>query len=61
MSIASAEGVRFAQSLGVTRVVMARELSLDEVRAIRAGDGLRTRNVRSRRAVRVVLGSVFFV
>src|ERR1700735_105095 len=36
MSITSAEGVRFAQSLGVSRVVMARELSLDEVRAIRA-------------------------
>jgi putative protease len=36
MSITSAEGVRFAQSLGVSRVVMARELSLDDVRAIRA-------------------------
>jgi U32 family peptidase len=36
MSITSAEGVRFAQSLGVSRVVMARELSLDQVRAIRA-------------------------
>jgi putative protease len=36
MSITSADGVRFAQSLGVKRVVMARELSLDDVRAIRA-------------------------
>jgi len=36
MSITSAQGVRFAQNLGVCRVVMARELSLDEVRAIRA-------------------------
>ena len=36
MSITSAEGVRFAQNLGVSRVVMARELSLDQVRAIRA-------------------------
>jgi U32 family peptidase len=36
MSITSADGVRFAQSLGVTRVVMARELSLDQIRAIRA-------------------------
>src|SRR5580692_6342701 len=36
MSITSADGVRFAQSLGVSRVVMARELSLDDVRAIRA-------------------------
>lgn len=36
MSITSAEGVRFAQDLGVSRVVMARELSLNEIRAIRA-------------------------
>ena len=36
MSVTSADGVRFAQSLGVSRVVMARELSLDDVRAIRA-------------------------
>jgi putative protease len=36
MSISSAEGVRFAQSLGVKRVVMARELSLADIRAIRA-------------------------
>jgi len=36
MSVTSADGVRFAQSLGVSRVVMARELSLDEIRAIRA-------------------------
>ena len=36
MSITSAEGVRFAQSLGATRVTLARELSLDDLRAIRA-------------------------
>ena len=35
MSISSAEGVRFAQRLGVKRVVMARELSLADIRAIR--------------------------
>ena len=35
MSITSAEGVRLAQSLGVDRVTLARELSLDEIRAIR--------------------------
>jgi putative protease len=35
MSITSAEGVRLAQQFGVTRVVLGRELSLDEVRAIR--------------------------
>src|SRR5947209_5637106 len=35
MSITSADGVRLAQSLGASRVTLARELSLDEVRAIR--------------------------
>jgi U32 family peptidase len=36
MSVTSAEGARVAQSLGASRVVLARELSLDEIRAIRA-------------------------
>jgi U32 family peptidase len=36
MSITSAEGARVAQSLGASRVVLARELSLDEIRVIRA-------------------------
>jgi U32 family peptidase len=36
MSVTSAEGVRLAQRLGASRVTLARELSLDEVRAIRA-------------------------
>jgi len=35
MSITSAEGVALAQQFGVTRVVLARELSLDDIRAIR--------------------------
>lgn len=35
MSLTSAEGIRLAQSFGVSRVVMARELSLDNIRAIR--------------------------
>jgi putative protease len=39
MSITSAEGVEMARRLGVTRVVLARELSLDDVRAIRAATG----------------------
>ena len=39
MSITSADGVRLAQSLGANRVTLARELSLDEVRAIRAATG----------------------
>ncbi|MEP6715829.1 MAG: U32 family peptidase [Terriglobia bacterium] len=34
MSITDAEGVRFVQSLGVDRVTLARELSLDEIRKI---------------------------
>ena len=36
MSVTSVDGVRLAQSLGATRVTLARELSLDEIRAIRA-------------------------
>jgi U32 family peptidase len=36
MSVTNAEGVRLAQSFGATRVTLARELSLDEIRAIRA-------------------------
>jgi U32 family peptidase len=35
MSVSSADGVRLAQALGVSRVTLARELSLGEVRAIR--------------------------
>jgi U32 family peptidase len=36
MSVTSADGVRLAQSLGAGRVTLARELSLDDLRAIRA-------------------------
>jgi U32 family peptidase len=36
MSVTSAEGIRLAQRLGATRVTLARELSLAEIRAIRA-------------------------
>jgi len=36
MSVTDAAGVRHAQSLGVNRLILARELSLDEIRAIRA-------------------------
>jgi putative protease len=35
MSITSAEGIALARQLGVRRVVLARELSLDDIRAIR--------------------------
>lgn len=36
MSITSAEGIELARRFGVSRVVLARELSLDDIRAIRA-------------------------
>ena len=36
MSVTSADGVRLAESLGASRVTLARELSLDEIRCIRA-------------------------
>jgi U32 family peptidase len=39
MSITNAEGVRFAQSFGVRRVTLARELALDEIRSIVAQTG----------------------
>ncbi len=35
MSITSAEGIVLAQRLGVRRVVLARELSIDDIRTIR--------------------------
>ena len=37
MSITSAEGVEMARQLGVDRVTLARELSLDDIREIRQG------------------------
>ncbi|MBI3208636.1 MAG: U32 family peptidase [Candidatus Solibacter usitatus] len=40
MSITSAEGVEHAAGLGVKRVVLARELSLPEIRAIRASTNI---------------------
>ena len=36
MSLTSAEGIRVAESLGLRRVVLARELSLQEIRQIRS-------------------------
>jgi putative protease len=40
MSLTSAEGIRVAESLGIRRVVLARELSLPEIRQIRAATGM---------------------
>ncbi|MEK7485288.1 MAG: DUF3656 domain-containing protein [Planctomycetota bacterium] len=36
MSITNAEGVRFAQQFGISRVVLARELSLEEIKLLRS-------------------------
>ena len=36
MSVTDAAGVKHAQSLGVNRLILGRELSLDEIRAVRA-------------------------
>ena len=40
MTVSCPEAARFAQSLGVTRVVVPRELSTDEIRAFAAGTSL---------------------
>ncbi|WP_238613445.1 U32 family peptidase [Candidatus Oscillochloris fontis] len=40
MSITSAEGVALAQRFGISRVILARELALDDLRAIRAATDL---------------------
>ena len=40
MTVTGPYGARFAQSQGITRVVPARELSLEEIREIRSGTGL---------------------
>ena len=61
MSITSAEGVRFAQRLGASRITLARELSLKEIRVIQEADRLRPRNLRPWRLVRRVLGSMLLV
>ena len=61
MSITDARGVELARSLGVDRVTLARELSLEEIRAIRLGNRVRPRNLRARSAVRGLLRPMFFV
>jgi len=40
MTIHNSEGVRFLQDMGVSRVVLAREMSLDEIRTIRQETGM---------------------
>ncbi|MCQ6961673.1 DUF3656 domain-containing U32 family peptidase [Methanolobus chelungpuianus] len=40
MTIHNTEGVRFLQDMGVSRVVLAREMSLDEIRTLRQETGM---------------------
>ena len=40
MSLTSAEGMRVAESLGVRRIVLARELSIEQIRMIRGQTSL---------------------
>ena len=58
MSITSAEGVKFAESLGCSRVILARELSLVEIARVRAETDAAGRGLRPRGALRGVLGPV---
>jgi collagenase-like PrtC family protease len=60
MSITSVEGVELAKSFGIQRVNLARELSLDEVRAI-VEDRLRSRDLCPRGAMRSLLRTMFFL
>ena len=52
MTLTSAETIAAAQELGVERVVLARELSLDEIRRDSRRDDHAAGGVRSRSAVR---------
>ena len=61
MSITSADGVRLAERCGVSRVTLARDLSLAEVRAIRASTDCRNRDLRPRRALCGLFRAVLFV
>ena len=59
MSITNVEGVELAQSFGIQRVNLARELSLDEVRAIVAKTGCELRYSSMERCAWRIRGSVF--
>ena len=58
MSITSEEGVRLARELGCSRVILARELSLDEIAKIRRQAELPRRGLRPRRPLRGLFGPV---
>ena len=61
MSVTSADGVRLAQSFGVSRVTLARELVARRGARHPRRDRLRAGNFRPRRAVRGVLRAVLFL
>ena len=58
MSITSAEGAAMARRLGIRRVVLARELSIDDLRRIRPQTELEIGGLRPRRAVHELFGPV---
>ena len=58
MTLTSAECIRAAEELGIERVVLARELSIDEIRTIQQPDDRRAGGVRPRRVVRRLFGPV---
>ena len=60
MSVTSGEGARFARGLGCKRVVVGRELSLEEIAAVRDEmRGHRDRSLRARRSVRELQRAMF--
>ena len=58
MNVASAKGVNLLSRRGFKRAVLARELSLDEIRAVRAATQPRARGLRSRRPLRQRVGAL---
>ena len=58
MTCTDASSVELARELGATRVILARELSLDDIAKVRARHRRRGRGLRPRRALHLVLGAV---
>ena len=62
MTVHDSAGAAVLERLGVHRVVLARENTIDDIRTIRSAvPGARARIVRARRAVHLVLGAVLHV
>ena len=60
MSISDAHGAQLAERQGLTRVTLARELSLKEIAQIRAATPVELEMFRPRRALRGILRPVLF-